>query len=230
MALTKQLSALRVEARERADMVNSGFVQDPELNSFINASLKELYDLLVASYQDYFLKFADTQFVVNQDTYTLPTDFYKSRGIDLLLGGVPEDFIRLKPFNFAERSRTDNIVPASRNIISRQVYIIQAGNVRFIPNPASNDSFRIWYIPHATPLVADGDTFDGINGWEDYIVVDAAIKMLQKEESDVQVLFAQKQLLKIRIENMAEDRDAGEPKTISDSERGQNRHGGHSGF
>lgn len=52
-------------------------------------------------------------------------------------------------------------------------------------------------------------TLDCFNGWEEYIVVDAAIKALGKEESDVTVLGARKAALVGRIQSIAENRDQG---------------------
>ena len=50
-------------------------------------------------------------------------------------------------------------------------------------------------------------------------MIDAAIKALQKEESDTSVLMAQKVAMKDRIESMAQNRDIGECETISDTRR-----------
>jgi hypothetical protein len=65
-------------------------------------------------------------------------------------------------------------------------------------------------------LVLDADTFDGISGWEEYIVVDAAIKMLNKEESDVGVLSKEKDRLVLRITAASANRDIAEPEPIAD--------------
>jgi hypothetical protein len=54
------------------------------------------------------------------------------------------------------------------------------------------------------------------------VIIDAAIKCLQKEESDVQVLMAQKAAMKRRIEVAASNRDAGSPLSVSDVYRGNN--------
>jgi hypothetical protein len=67
-------------------------------------------------------------------------------------------------------------------------------------------------------LVSDTDTVQGVSGWTEYIIVDAAIKMMQKEESDVSVLMAQKQALLQRIEAMSQNRDAGMPSTVADAQ------------
>ena len=48
------------------------------------------------------------------------------------------------------------------------------------------------------------------------MIVDAAIKMLNKEESDVTVLQQHKAELKRRIEEVANNRDANNPQSVSD--------------
>ncbi len=67
------------------------------------------------------------------------------------------------------------------------------------------------------PALTFTTILDGVSGWEEYVVVDAAIKAMAKEESDPSVLMAQKQGLLQRIESAAENRDAGSPARVSDS-------------
>jgi len=58
-------------------------------------------------------------------------------------------------------------------------------------------------------------TMDWVNGWEEYIIVDAAIKILGKEESDATVMGGRKAALLGRIQSIAENRDQGAPgKTV----------------
>lgn len=59
-------------------------------------------------------------------------------------------------------------------------------------------------------------TMDWINGWEEYIIVDAAIKILGKEESDATVMGGRKAALLGRIQSIAENRDQGEPARTVD--------------
>ena len=78
------LEQLRVACRQRADMVNSTFITDAELNSYINASYFELYDLLVQKYgNDYYVQEYYFNLVGNQSRYDLPEDFFKLLGVDL---------------------------------------------------------------------------------------------------------------------------------------------------
>ena len=81
-----------------------------------------------------------------------------------------------------------------------------------------NQPIRISYIPRMTSLLQDTDYTmnQGVNGWLEYVIVDAAMKAMMKEESDITALAAMKMALIKRIEETATNRDAGLPDTISD--------------
>jgi hypothetical protein len=63
-----------------------------------------------------------------------------------------------------------------------------------------------------------GDTFDGVNGWEDWACYGAAVDMLNKEESleQAQALQAQRAVLDSQIDALAGNRDAGMPEVVGD--------------
>lgn len=64
----------------------------------------------------------------------------------------------------------------------------------------------------------DSTTIDGISGWEEYVIIDAAIKSAIKNEFDtVNDLRIQKAEMKQRIMDMAEGRDAGQAHHVSDA-------------
>lgn len=58
--------------------------------------------------------------------------------------------------------------------------------------------------------------FDGINGYEDYMVVDVARKMLDKEESDSRPFIAEKERIIFELEQISKHRDSGEPEQMTD--------------
>jgi hypothetical protein len=218
MSAEMSLGELKTATRQRADMVNSTFVSDDELTSYINQSLYELYDLLIQKYgNDYFVANPYT-FVTDgvSDSYTLPKNFYKLLGVDLSLSNSPDSFVTIKPFNFAERNRYAAPNFQSFYGITNLRYRLRGSKIWFTPIAEANQTMRIWYIPSMTVLADDSDVTDGVSGWTEYVIVDAAIKCMQKEESDVSVLALQKAALIQRIEAAAENRDAGFPKTISD--------------
>ena len=220
------LADLKQHSRERADMVNNDFISDSELTSYINHSIAELHDMMVQSY--------GSDYTINQALYTLVTgndpdndgssvlistlipanDFYKLVGIDAKINS--QDWSTLRPYSFNERNRFQRFGVWDRLGITSLRYRMIGNTMRFVPSQTGNIPLRIWYIPVAPILSADTDTLDDLNQYSEYVIVDAAIKMLQKEESDPSVLMAQKQALKRRIEEAAQNRDAGKPESVSD--------------
>ena len=58
--------------------------------------------------------------------------------------------------------------------------------------------------------------YDFFSGWDEYLIITAAISALLKEEADASALFAIKQQLQDRIIAVSEMRDLGEPTTVTD--------------
>lgn len=223
------LGALRLQAQQRADRVNSGFLTLPEWNLNINQSYAELYDLLITAYEDYYvaprLTFTTSG---TQTDYDLPNGqnyagapaLYKLYGVDLGLDSSNNAFMTLRKFDFLQRNQYvfPQLTSTILGVFNLQ-YRMLGERIRFIPLPSAGQPVGLWYFPRLTALLSDTDVMDGISGWDEYVIVDAAIKALQKEESDVSVLMAQKQALIARIQGAAANRDAGAPDTISDVRR-----------
>ena len=216
------LSAIRDQVRQRCDMVNSQFISDVELNSYINASFVELYDILVSRFEDYFTKYPAIAFtIVTGNTYTLPEDFYKLRALDGKFDGS-DYWYGIKPFNFStDRNIRNRLI--WRPVVGRSYLMYQIlGNILYIiPEERAQCDYQMWYIPRATQLVNDSDVMDSVNGWEEYVVVDACVKALTKEESDPSVFLAQKQAMLKRIEEMASNRDSGFTPKVGDAMSGE---------
>lgn len=209
--MTTTLLKLKTQARQRADRVNSNFIEEDELTSYINNSIAELHDLLVSTYgPDYYVESFDFNTVAGTDSYNLPATFYKLKGVDALINGA--EYTSLKPFNWNERNR--NLITTTETSLMR--YRLVGSKLKFNPAPLGSYNVRLWYIPTPTPLVTDADIYNDINSYSEYIITDVAIKMLQKEESDISVLASQKMDLRKRIENMAQNRDADQSESITD--------------
>jgi hypothetical protein len=199
-------------------MESSQFVTDMEFGAFVQDSAAELYDLLVRSYQDYYLA-VTADVVASTDAIPLPADFYKLRGVDLSLGGR---WIALSAFSFQERNNRSGSGTPLYNYSSDSGirYRVQGSSLKLTPSEnATNQTFRVWYTPLMPALTLDADVFDDQNRWSEYIVVDAAIKALQKEESSTTVLERQKEALKQRIQAMANDRDSANAEVVLPSAR-----------
>lgn len=212
------LAQIRLMAKQRSDRVNSQFVTDSEWNLYINQAAFELYDLLVTEYEDYFMKAPLLLTTTGSQQVDLPTDFYKILGVDLGLANNTTAWVTLKKFQFIERNRYvyPQINSTFFGVFNLQ-YRVMDKTIFFIPTPSAGQFLRIWYIPKLVQLLQDTDILTGISGWGEYVIVDAAIRALQKEESDVSVFMQQKIMLIKRIEEAAMNRDAGQPDCISDT-------------
>lgn len=221
------LGSLRLQAQQRADRVNSSFVTLPEWNSYINQSYYELYDLLITVYEDYYVAPRVLfNFTGNTQLYDLPNGqnysqapaLYKLYGVDLGLDSSQNAYFTLKKFDFI--SRNQYVYPQLTSTllgVFNLRYRLVGGKIMFIPIPSASQPCGLWYFPRLTTLLADNDIMDTISGWDEYVIVDAAIKALQKEESDVSVLMAQKEALRQRIQDSAMNRDAGQADKISNT-------------
>ncbi len=210
---TVTLATLKTQVKEAANMENSSFISDAELTRYIDMSYAELYDLLVATFEDYYA-IGPTEFTISTgNTQALPADFYKLIGIDCKFGS---SWYPIKRFEMAERGRWVNANKLAYVGLINIGYRIVGSNIVMYPESSVKGTYRYWYVPKRTDLTTDASTLDGVNGWQEYVVIDAAIKCLRKEESDVSVLMAEKEQIKKRIEAMAPNRDEGTPKKIAD--------------
>lgn len=233
------LGQIRLQAQQRADRVNSQFVTKPEWNTYINLAMYELYDLLTAVYEDYFIA-TPVQFNSDGSTYMydLPdgnTDFinglnpnatitdapafYKLKGVDLSLQNATNAYVTVNKFNFIDRNNFvyPNTASTQYGVFNMR-YRLMGNKIEFIPTPSAGQSIRLWYIPRLTELLKDTDSSSmSISGWIEYVIVRAAKYALDKEESDTTKLDQQIIFLKQRIEESAANRDAGQPDTISNT-------------
>lgn len=189
----RTLAQLRTDVRRRADIVNSDFISDDELNELINGSIAVLYGKLVGVRgQEYYEKNYIFSTVAGNALYYLPTDFWQLSSVEIQDGSfrrVIQPFMRVEHARWAQ-------------------YAVPGGY-----------PITVYYVPAPQRLESDSDFFDGIAGWEEWVVLDAAIKCLQKEESDVSVLAGQKAAVEDAIRGLASERDGGFPERVADMHR-----------
>ena len=212
------LLQVRQQIRQRTETENSGFVTDAELNTYINSSAKELYDLMISAYgNDYFCSidpFVITT-VMNQTHYDLPADFYKLLGVDLVLGA--NRIIKLRPFQFNERDKFQSGGYWSAVLGNDGPrYKLSANKIQFTPYPGGSNTVHLWYIPLPADVAVDTDELNTLNGWEEYVILDVCIKVMTKMDLDPSAYMAQLAKVTQRIEKMKEDRDAGMSFRVSD--------------
>lgn len=204
-------------------MENSQKVSTAEWNRYINESISDLYDLLLeVQTTETFLKSTTVAMVAGQTDYNLAiSDFYFLRAVDADLGNG--QYRPLTAYDF--RDRNIDVVLSDWDLYRPrpQYYLYGAAaetgythTLAFNSYPTGGQTVRLWYIPHAPVLTDDAHVWDGFNGWEEYVVVDAALKGLEKEQNpDTAALEKRKAKLERRIAGLAGRRVA-EPVFVTD--------------
>jgi hypothetical protein len=194
-------------------MVGSAFVADSGLglDAWINEANQKLHGMLVdALGEEYVSSSASFTTIANTSDYAVPASFYKLYGVDLDYHGIMRS---LKQYTRAERNTYREFHP---EFLPR--YSLVGTNIRLYPIPTAGLTGAVLYAPEATTLVNAGDTVNYPNGWERFIVIDAAIQALAKEESDVRTLAAERAAIIKEIEQTKEQRDLATPKRVVDLE------------
>lgn len=192
-------------------MVGSSFVADAAtgLDAWINEANQQLHGMLVdAMGEEYVSSSSSFTTLANTSDYALPSGFYKLYGVDLNFHG---NLRSLKRYETPERNAFRETHP---EVLPR--YRMVGSNLRLYPIPSPGLAGSILYAPEATVLVNAGDTVNYPNGWEQYIVLSAAIQALMKEESSVRDLMTERAVIEAKIREWKENRDLATPKQAVD--------------
>lgn len=213
------LAEIRTRARQKANMENSNFIQPDELLNYINEALYTWYDVMVEAYEDYFLPAEPLVFELPSGTdglFDLPSDFYKLAGLDRSVSpGATDRFYPMKKTPWRARTNTENTWRYA--LTANVTYRIFKNKIQMTPKDSANGSYQLWYIPTATPFVNESDSIDTFNGFENLLIVDVAIKMLAKEESDPSLLLLEREKLTEALNVMKIDRDINNGERIEET-------------
>lgn len=241
------LGYIRYMAQLRADKLNSEYLTTDEWNWNINQSMYELYDIMVSKYGDNYF-FAPPLFVnlSGVQSYPMPDGSnyplsqqpqggsgnapacYKLNGIDLNISGQGAGTINnnagwvpLPRTNWSDRDKYTIFPGQGANLFyGYQMSYALMGNQLYVFPPNTNSTLRLWYVPVMTQLLQDTDMLSfSLSGWVEYIIIDAAMKAMIKEESleKWNALNQGKTLQIERIETQAANRDVGQPNSVSNT-------------
>lgn len=216
MARTRSLIEMRGDVRRRADVESADERHpDADITRYINQGMTELRDLLIeARGLTYFRKDPPQTITTTDNTtrYPLSADF--NRLIAIRLAGS---------FGYCLTPFTTQDEPALRapGVTAGPYpthYQLQPGYVAILPVHSAGAALVVDYIPTQTDLVADGDLFDGFNGWEEYVVdfaahciavKDARWELARSLEADIKKLSS-------RVLKLAPKRDAFRAERVKD--------------
>ena len=233
------LGYIRYLSQLRSDKLNSKFLTTDEWNSNINQSAFELYDILVTKFgDDYFLAPSIIFTTTGSGNYPLPDGslsflntatntttvapaLYKLVGVDCGVAVGNNAWVTLPRYNWIDRNKFVYPQLQANALGVFNLSYRQMGNqLFFIPHPSAGQYIQVWYVPQLSQMLQDTDMLSfSISGWVEYVIVDAAIKALVKEESfdQANILQGVKNMLAERIETTAANRDVGQPNVVSNT-------------
>lgn len=219
MAYPVTLTVLRQRVLQRANLEGAGsFVPLVELTDMVNQSIAEWYDLVrLTTFGGQYYRSAYTfSTVAGTQLYALPPDFLALISGDVFISSNWK--VCMRPYQ--EEDRNSLTGPAlGVGWFGPQVwYQLQGPSISFLSSPTAAYSVVLNYVPTAPILNGGEDPIDCINGWEEFIVIKAAMKLLFKDgqleakENLREDLEEQRQ----RIASAAAERDTGIAETVHD--------------
>lgn len=201
MSRTRQLSDLRADVCLRADIVDGatgGRHPSTEINRYINQAIQRFRRLVTDCGNPYYRALSlattstdstpDANNWAPRDYLALPTDFYHLIGIDITTNGTT---VNMMPYAELERNMF-KFAPAwlASGGVGMPVFFSLGGQnaagariVKIIPSASNAYPVQMWYLPIATDLVNDTDLFDGVAGYEDWVVNRAAMDALLRDNN-----------------------------------------------
>lgn len=235
------LGYLRYMSQLRADKLNSQYLTTDEWNFNINQSANGLYDTLVGKFGDDYFFAPKLQIpLTGLDSYPLPDGsnyldnsnvpapaIYKLNGVDVNISGASSSinagWVPVSRFNWSDRDNYTTYpgqAGALNNVFALS-YREMGSNIEIIP-ANTNQVIRLNYVPILTQMLQDTDMLPfSISGWSEWVINDAAMKAMVKEESfeKWQALDAANAKILERIDYIASNRDVGQPNTVSNVRR-----------
>jgi len=203
------------KVRFRTDEETSAFISDAELIDYIDSAFSEFYDTITMLYEQYNLTYATIVTAADTQIYNLPANFYKLMGVDAELSSGKK--LSLNRVEWADRNNSGDEVANLTSAGTNLEYNILGNTIMLNPAPAAGIKVIVWYTPIAPKLHSKSQIIDGINGWEEMIVLEAAIRVFEKQEMDTASFLRQKKIVMERMQEVGQNRDAGTPRKVSDA-------------
>lgn len=199
--MAKTLTLIEQGARRRADMEDDGnFISQAEARAYINQSIQTFWDFLLGEDGGSLFATVSPQLVkIGDNSYQLPDNFYRLVDVGIKTnGGKYARALQADQQEYAQLlTQTFQSVSYTRYFLHWNVDQDRFELFLF-PEPAV-ENILMRYIPKAPVLSLDSHTLNLPDSWVEWVEIDAAIKMLSKEESDPSALELQQQKLEMRI-------------------------------
>lgn len=182
-----QLSEIRDSARSKADEEATGFIDNTELNRYVNQGHRFVYGKIVQRFEDFFvvkgtaLNGGLIPITSNQNEYSLPTTFYKLVRVERrnTNDSNENNWRKILRLNLSN-DQINDFYPARQGYDLGFGYYLAGSKIYLRPVPSSGFDMRLWFIPQSTTMALDADNPSVPEEYHELIAEYAAIQMLRK--------------------------------------------------
>ena len=199
--------------RWRTGQDKSKFIADDEILTYVDSAACELHDILVSTFKDYSIDYADITIEADTNVYTLPANFLKLRGMDY----VSTKTIKMDAFLFDERERFINNTATSSDSYTNVRYCILGNTIMFAPQPATGTLLRMWYVPTFPLITTTTQSLSCFSGWEELIIASVGARIAVKAEESPTAFINEKKEMMRRIEEAGQLRDVSGSGMVTDT-------------
>jgi hypothetical protein len=209
--------------------VTGRFVEQDELKLMADEGARGLYDILLTQMgKPYFSTDLFITTIPGTSFYALPQDFYQLTGLTGIFNQLVFDIF---DYNASEIAMLQQLTLTGGYLPTTSRYSINgaqsvpgivsapgARRLRIFPVPNQVFILAVNYVPAC--VRADDTTdevyYDGVSGWEEWIIWDCVAKMLAKQESDASFAMASRAAVEVRIRGLAGGLDRLHPERAQD--------------
>ncbi len=192
MANARTLLEMRTRLRKAADCVNdttTGRHTTDQMNVILNDSWQAMR-AIASKTNHIYMKAAVATMTAGKTapyswgTVSLPADCVRIYGFDVTVAST--DVRTLLPLSFTERNEYVGLygqgtgVPVGffpYNIGVEVTTTVTAGVVGILPAPAAAYAYTLWYLPKWTTITNDTYVFDGVEGWDDWVIWNSVLEI-----------------------------------------------------
>lgn len=162
--MAKNRSNIRTQVRSYLDEPTATDWTEAELNTLVNVYYHQVYAAAVEVYEDYKVSTSNITTIADQQEYSLPTDLFKIRRVEVNYDVSNANSIPLRalpvPMDSVRRDLGNQNLGVT--IQRSPVYFLRGTVIGFIPVPdkAGTNAIKIWYVPTLSDLSDDTTNID----------------------------------------------------------------------
>lgn len=189
MARNATLLTLRTDISDQADFAgaigSTSRYTTTQLNRWINQSIQRFRERLSNEGAQHYLTHATGTLTVGAtspfafgtlDLSAASPSVVRIYGFDITVNGETKSLTHVP---FTERDRFGGALNTGEPVAWSNY---GTAKLAIFPPPDTAYTYVVWYLPVLADLSSDGDNFDGVAGWEDFIVWDVVCRSIVKDQ------------------------------------------------